>query len=131
MLFGVAVHAQTSSDDALKIARQIIANLVKGDYDSVVATFDEAMNKALTKESLKTAWESLIQQEGAYQGEITQSVQDSQSFKVVTLTLQFKNGALDARLPINSKGQLSGLQFVPNTTAGATPTPPTYADLTT
>src|SRR5215510_5243804 len=71
----VKVAAQTSDDDALKIARKVVADLVKGDYDSVVAVFDDAMTKALSKDQLKTAWQGILGQEGDYQSEIAHSIQ--------------------------------------------------------
>ncbi len=131
--FVVKAQTQTSNDQALSLARQVVSDLVAGNYDNVVALFDDAMNKALTRDQLQAAWVGTVQPLGDYQSEVAHTTQDAQqngqSYVVVTLTLQFKNGAIDARLVFNTKGQLSGLNLKPNASLTPTATPPAYANL--
>ncbi len=127
LMFTVQVRAQTSDDDALRLARQVATNLNAGKYAEVVALFDDAMNKALTKDQLQAGWESTVKPLGDYQSEVSHTIQTVQDYKVVVLTLQFKNGALDVKTVFNTKGQLSGLNLVPNTKLSPTATPPAYA----
>src|SRR5690348_6183123 len=94
-MFTTQVHAQTSDDAALSLAREVVTNLNAGKYADVVALFDDAMNKALTKDQLQAAWESTVKPLGDYQSEVSHTIQTVQEYKVVVLTLQFEKGALD------------------------------------
>ena len=56
LMFTTQIRAQTSDDDALRLAREVVTNLNAGKYADVVALFDDAMNKALTKDQLQSGW---------------------------------------------------------------------------
>jgi hypothetical protein len=105
--------SQTTDDQALQIARQVVAALGKADYATVYSLFNDAMVKALTKDQLISAWESLLKMESAYVAEADHSVTTVQEHKVVVLTLNFVNGTLTAIVSVTDQGKVGGLNFRP------------------
>jgi len=102
-----------TDDQALQIARQVVAALNNTDYDTVYALFNDAVANALSKDQLKASWESLLDAEGAYVGETSHTTSTVQDNKVVSLTLDFANATTTATIPIDGQGKLAGLNFRP------------------
>jgi len=110
------IYAQTTDDQALQIARQVVSALNKADYDTVYALFTDAVVKALSKDQLKTGWESLLKTEGTYVTETDHTITTAQGYKVVVLTLNFTNATLILTVVVTDQGRVGGLnsRAVPN-----------------
>jgi len=103
------IYAQTTDDQALQIARQVVSALNKADYDTVYALFTDAVVKALSKDQLKTGWESLLKTEGTYVTETDHTITTAQGYKVVVLTLNFTNATLILTVVVTDQGRVGGL----------------------
>ncbi len=133
LLIPLAAQAQQSTETPqagteTERAQQIIQMLVSGDTADVYAQFSDQIKAAVTQDQLAQVVPGLAQQFGAFQ-QVT-NVQANADNHLVSLTLQFEKGLLDAHIAFDATtGDVIGLRFVPSASA---PTPvaptPTYAD---
>ena len=135
LLFAVVggSQAQVADETALTTARQLLQLLVAEDYAGAEALFDAPMTAAMPRETLQETWETgIIGQVGVYQEELAATVEPYNEYKIVTLTAQFEQLALDVQVTVNPDGTVGGLFFRPNfNPPGAeTPTLPDYIDPT-
>ncbi len=112
-------------------AQQLIQMLASGDTADVYVQFSDQVKAAVSEAQLGQAWQGIVGQFGAFQ-QIT-DVQSDAANHLVSLTLQFANGLLDAHIVFDATtGDVIGFRFVPS--ASGTPAPtveaptPTYAD---
>jgi len=110
-------------------ALALVKNLSRGDYAAATADFDKTMVNALPENKLKEVWEQLQGQTGAFK-EITGTRSDEKDqYRIIFVSCQFDNGAIDVRVVFNPQGQVAGLFFQP-AQAGASSTnsynPPIY-----
>ena len=133
LLIPLAAQAQQSTETPeagteTERAQQIIQMLVSGDAADVYAQFSDQIKAAVTQDQLAQVVPGLARQFGAFQ-QVT-NVQADADNHLVSLTLQFEQGLLDAHIAFDATtGDVIGLRFVPS---ASVPTPvaptPTYAD---
>jgi dienelactone hydrolase len=122
LVIGNLTLAQTDRE-ALDLAQELLQQLVDGDYESVVANFDETMQAALPQEALQENWETVVSQVGPYQQELGHVVEESQGYQVVTLVLEFEAMTLDLVVSYNADSTVAGLYIRPSTTPIDSETP--------
>ena len=95
-------------------ARQVVADIDKGQYDKVEARFDKTMADALPLERLTETSKSISQQAGALKsvGEATTSRKDN--FFIVVLPCEFANMPLDAQIVFDTEDKIAGMYFRPH-----------------
>ena len=103
--------------------RALVEQLVAGEWDAAVATFDSSVAGALPAATLAETWTGLQQQFGAFEAiEGTRSeVRDS--FQIVWVTTAFEQSTLDVQIAYNEAGQVAGLFFQPVRAAAPTVAP--------
>jgi dienelactone hydrolase len=123
---GLAQEAPKDSPSAVA-AKQIIQELVAGQFESVEALYDARMAQALPPGKLADGWRDLNKQAGAFQEITSTETSQVQGLQVVKLQCKFENSALDATVVFNPNGQLGGLSFRPHQVPPPPWTSPAYA----
>jgi hypothetical protein len=121
-----AQEAGTDSPSAVA-AKQIIQELVAGQFEKVEAIYDARMQEALPPGKLAAGWRDLNKQAGAFQAITSTETSQVQGLQVVKMQCKFENSLLDAAVVFNPDGKLGGLSFQPHQAPPAPWTPPAYA----
>jgi dienelactone hydrolase len=106
-------------------AQAFIDQLAKGDFSGAVSNFDPQMGAAMPEAKMKETWQQLTTQMGPYQKQIGVRTEQQQGYRIVFVTTQFENAALDVRVVFDAQGKIAGLFFqpaaaLPETTPGST-----------
>jgi dienelactone hydrolase len=125
-LRGAAQDAAQDSPSAVA-AKQLIQELVSGQFDKVEAIYDTRMAQALPPGKLADGWRDLNKQAGAFQAITSTETSQVQGLQVVKMQCKFENSLLDATVVFNPDGKLGGLSFQPHQAPPAPWTPPAYA----
>jgi dienelactone hydrolase len=125
----VPVAAQEAAKDSPSAvaAKQIIQELVAGQFEKVEALYDARMAEALPRGKLADGWRDLNKQAGAFQEITSAETSQVQGLQVVKMECKFENSALDATVVFNADGKLGGLSFRPHQAPTAPWSSPTYA----
>src|SRR5205085_2919124 len=102
--------------DPVTRATAFVAALSRGEFAAAVADFDDAMQKALPADKLKTAWESVTQRYGPYQKQTRTRTETKGKLEIVFVTCQFEKMLLDVRVLFDAEKKIGGLQFLPPAT---------------
>jgi dienelactone hydrolase len=108
-------------------AKQIIQELVSGQFEKVEALYDARMVQALPPGKLADGWRDLNKQAGAFQEITSAETSQVQGLQVVKMNCKFENSVLDATVVFNADGKLGGLSFRPHQAPAAPWNPPGYA----
>lgn len=111
------------TDDAAKQkALALVDAFVAGKIDDAVATFDEAMAKALPKDKAAATWKSIEGQVGAFKSRTADKIEHKDSLVRVTVRGEFEKGALDLFVVLTPGGRVTGF-FAKPAGGAATPEP--------
>jgi uncharacterized protein len=123
------VSAQDAAQDSPSAiaAKQIIQELVAGQFEKVEAIYDAAMKQALPPGKLADGWRDLNKQAGAFQAITSTETSQVRGLQVVKMQCKFENSLLEAAMVFNPDGKLGGLSFQPHQAPPAPWTPPAYA----
>jgi uncharacterized protein len=102
-------HAQTA--DPAARARQFLELLSKRDGAGAAALLTAQMKPILPPDKLSQIWQGLVTQAGAFRQFVGARIEASDSADVVFVTCEFEKLKLDARIPVNKEGLVSGLNF--------------------
>lgn len=123
-----ASAAAAAAPEAL--GERFVDLLAKEDFSAAVAQFDGAMKTALPEVKLRETWQALTKEAGSFKQRLQSRALKVGAYDVILVTSEFERTKLDVKVALNSRGQVSGLYFVP-TTAGAAVEksgPPLYAN---
>jgi uncharacterized protein len=123
---GMLQEAKKDSPSAIA-AKQIIQELVAGQFEKVEALYDARMAAALAPGKLADGWRDLNKQAGAFQAITSAETSQVQGLQVVKMECKFENSALDATVVFNPDGKLGGLSFQPHQASPPPWNPPGYA----
>src|SRR6202453_2332635 len=121
----MAQEATKDSPSAIA-AKQIIQELVAGQFEKVEALYDARMAAALPPGKLADGWRDLNKQAGAFQAITSAETSQVQGLQVVKMECKFENSVLDATVVFNPDGKLGGLSFQPHQAPPAPWTPAPY-----
>jgi dienelactone hydrolase len=107
-------------------AKQLIRELVTGQFDKVEAIYDARMKEALPPGKLADGWRDINKQAGAFQAITSTETSQVQGLQVVKMQCKFENSLLDATVVFNPDGKLGGLSFQPHQAPPAPWTPAAY-----
>jgi dienelactone hydrolase len=116
-----------SATDRSVSGEEFVALLVKGDFASAVARYDNAMKTALPEPKLRETWQSLEAQAGPFKKRLQTRTQTVRGYDVVLVTCEFGRAKLDAKVVFNSQGEVTGLFFLPSTAGVDSSKLPPYA----
>ena len=94
-LRGAAQDAAQDSPSAVA-AKQIIQELVSGQFEKVEAIYDARMKEALPPGKLADGWRDLNKQAGAFQAISSTESSQVSGLQVVKMQCKFENSLLDA-----------------------------------
>jgi uncharacterized protein len=123
---GLAQEAGKDSPSAIA-AKQVIQELVAGQFEKVEAIYDARMAAALPPGKLAASWPELIRQAGAFQAISSTETTQTQGLQVVKMECKFENAVLDATVVFNPDGKLGGLSFRPHQAPAPPWAAPAYA----
>ena len=123
------ISAQEAAQDSPSAiaAKQVIQELVAGQFEKVEAIYDARMKDMLPPGKLADGWRDLNRQAGAFQAITSAETSQVQGLQVVKMQCKFENSLLDATMIFNPDGKLGGLSFLPHQAPPAPWTPPAYA----
>jgi uncharacterized protein len=126
LVAALAAHAQEPPANYEFSARAILADLSAGNFDKVVARYDDAMAAALPLEKLTASWNGVISQVGAFQSVTKIELEEKGPYHIVYATCAFEKLPLTFQITFNSKGQFAGFRSV-SPASRAPWNPPAYA----
>src|SRR5262245_55013811 len=124
-LFLLVTIQPASPDTELQtVAKAFVERLNKGEFDAAVKDFDATMTKVMSPAQLKTTWQTVISQAGAYQKQLGVRTEAVGKYRVVMVTCQFAQAKLNARVVFDGEKHIAGLGFLP----AVEYKPPAYAN---
>jgi len=127
VLSSAAAQEAAKDSPSAVAAKQIIQELVAGQFEKVEALYDARMAAALPPGKLADGWRDLSKQAGAFQEITGTETSQVQGLQVVKMECKFENSGLDATVVFNADGKLGGLSFRPHQTPPAPWSSPAYA----
>jgi uncharacterized protein len=109
-------------------AKEILNEMVAGQFDKVEARYGAKMAVALPPGKLAAAWDGLTVQVGAFQSISQTRTDEAGEQRIVTLVCKFEKAELDARIAFDDDGRLAGLLFRPHDQPVAPWITPSYAE---
>ncbi len=109
------VQSCPAAPDARALGEHFVDLMARKDFAAAVAQCDGTMKAAMPEAKLKTIWESVQGQVGAYQKRIHARMTKTAGYDIAFVTCEFERAKLDAKVVLNSEGRVSGLFFVPST----------------
>src|SRR5271169_4714240 len=87
------ISAQEAAQDSPSAiaAKQVIQELVAGQFEKVEALYDAQMAAALPPGKLGASWPELIKQAGAFQAITSTQTSQSQGLQIVKMECKFEN----------------------------------------
>jgi dienelactone hydrolase len=125
----LAAGAQQPTENAVATnARQVIQDLVAGNFGKVEAQYDAKMAAALPPGKLSDGFATITQQVGAFQSIVSTNTSKVQGLDVAKLVCKFASTTLDATVAYDPDGKIAGLGFRPHQEAATVApwTPPAY-----
>jgi len=98
--------------DVEQAARQFVESLVRGDFDSVVADFDDKVASILSPEKLREKWELVTGHYGAFVKQTGVSTQKDLKITSVIVACEFAKSPLNVKVVYGRSGQICGLWFM-------------------
>ena len=96
-------------------ANHFVDLLATGKYDQAEQSFAPVMKGALPAGQLKSTWENLVTQYGAFTGRVGDRSEAQAGYQIVYVTCQFAKQKLDVKVVFDKSQQISGLWFQPAT----------------
>ena len=107
----------------------LVDNLASAAYRDARRDFDGTMKLSISVSKLKSIWEGLAVQYGAYQGRVALRSESQAPYQSIYVTVRFEQGDLDVKVVFNSEGKISGLWFTPTDLSAIYPyEAPAYVD---
>jgi len=101
--------------DTTAKAREVVNEIVTGQFEKVEARYDAKMKEALPPGKLADNWKQMLGQTGGFKNILSESAQPIQSFQVATLVCAFERTTLDAVISFDSAdGAIGGIRFRPH-----------------
>jgi dienelactone hydrolase len=108
--------------DLQAAAKTFLDQVAKGDFDNAVKTFDATMTKVMPAEKLKSTWQMIAVQAGAYQKQLGVRAEPRGKYVAIVITCQFEKGKFDVHVVYDTDKHIAGLNVLP----AAEYKPPSY-----
>ena len=121
----MALQSQDETTTLVTAARSFVELLVRKDFTTAVATFDDTMKTAMPEAKLQETWNTVLAQVGAFKQVTRTRTEKRGAYTIVFVTSDFQNAALDIKVVFDQSKHIAGLFFAPATHAEYAP--PAYA----
>lgn len=108
-LWAALAVAQTPGPE--ERARQFMDAIVRRDFATAQAMFDDKLGARLTAAALEQSWGQVQKGAGAFRRLGSARIENSPQQDVVFLTCEFEKLTLDLRLPVDRSGHIVGMNF--------------------
>lgn len=98
-------------------AKAFVTRCEKGDFVAAVQPFDATMKGVMPAEKLRTTWQALVGQVGAFKQQTRTHSAKVQGYEIVFVTCEFAKTKLDVKVVFDGKKQIAGLFFLPEDTS--------------
>ncbi|HHY44938.1 MAG TPA: alpha/beta fold hydrolase [Firmicutes bacterium] len=106
-------------------ARTFVAAMSEGKYADAVKMMDSRMASALPAERLKSTWDSLVSQLGAFGAITSVRLATESGYRVAYVTCDFESAVIDTKVVFDAEGRVTGLWFgLPQAKTGDYKEPP-------
>src|SRR5437899_1271356 len=122
------VRAWSATANASDLGEQFVDLLAKGDFAGAAVHYDKAMQIALPEPKLADTWRSIEAQAGHFNKRLHTRTVKAGGYDVALVICEFEQAKLDVKVVFNSKGEVSGLYFLPGAAEVDSSKPPTYAN---
>jgi dienelactone hydrolase len=116
LLAAVSLPAQQPFD-AAQAGRLMVERLVKRDFVSVVATFDEKIRAKLSEDQLRAAWDNVLLQAGAFKQMREPRVLTKGENQIAIITAEFERANANIQIVFHASGEVAGFTVRPATPA--------------
>jgi hypothetical protein len=106
-------QASPAGDPYSGLARQVVDDLSKGNYDGIVARFDAALKARMPAAQLQSMWDALISKSGAFQSQEPAIRQQLQGQEVAIVPCKFEKAPLDIMIAFNANKEITDLSAMP------------------
>jgi dienelactone hydrolase len=110
-VLSVAAQQSETESPAVTAGRQVVQEIVAGQFSQVEAQYDAQMTAALPPGKLAAGWATLLEQAGSFDSVVAATSSKFQTYDVVVIECKFQNGVFDAQIVFNSEVRISQLSF--------------------
>ncbi len=103
----------SEKSDYVAMATNILAEMNAGHFQAVCDASTQQMKDALPADKLSGFWSQIVQEEGKYEGVVSNHTGDQLGYHMVVASIKFEHGMVNATLSFDGKGLLAGLYFKP------------------
>ncbi|OQY87725.1 MAG: hypothetical protein B6D39_12485 [Anaerolineae bacterium UTCFX2] len=113
LLLSGSAAAQQPDREPEQLARQFIDLLVQGRFEDAAANYDEAMLKALPPARLRSTWQDVISQYGAFQEIVEVKAAPADGYTAVNVQTRFEKALINIRVVYDQDQRVAGLFYTP------------------
>ena len=96
------------------LPRQTLDLLAAENYAAVIESFNETMKAAVSATQLKTVWDSVLTQNGAFKSIRSETTAQSGAVETVTFVCDFESGSANVQISVDQNNEVAGLFVRPN-----------------
>lgn len=105
----VNTKGQTGEADLTELSKELALQLVKGDFDQTHELFSPLVKLQLTKNSLKSSWDTTVAGLGDFEEIYSVEQKTEGAYRNVFIVLKYENNGLKITFTYNDKGKIDGL----------------------
>lgn len=113
LVFVAAVGAAAQQPEAEKVAQNLLIALSKGEFPGARCLFDDRMRETMPESKLMETFSGLVAKAGRFEYLGPPRSEKAGGAQVVSILCVFEKGAYDAKVGVDEKGRVSGLDFLP------------------
>lgn len=117
----LAVRSQDETASLITAARAFVELLVKKDFATASATFDDTMKAALPEPKLQETWNAVLAQVGPFKQVVKTGTEKRGAYTIIVVTSDFQNSTLDIKVVFDQSKRVAGLFFAPATNVDYAP----------
>ena len=102
-----------STVDIAAVGRAMVERLDRREYAAIVATFNPRLQKALSEEKLRLAWEKVQIKAGRLRSVGAPAMKTKNGLRHLVYPAQFEQRRVDIEVVFNAESQVSGVLFHP------------------
>ena len=111
----VFLSQATLTHDEITAARALVEQMVKQDFSTAVATFDDTMKSAMPAAKLQETWDAVLKEIGPFKQVRRTRTEKQGPYAIVFVTCSFQKAIIDIKVVLDQSKRIAGLFFVPTT----------------
>jgi dienelactone hydrolase len=100
-------------EDLTPLAQEFVGLLLRFDFTSATARFDDQMKSTFSETKLQDSWQNLIKEAGTLLQMDVERTQEVENYWIVIIRCHFQRSIIDVQVVFNDQEQISGLNFIP------------------